>query len=180
MEPRVFCGGEHTLVVAPGGVLLQLGACGLGFDWAKGTGNYVAKVPVAGPFKAVVAGYYHNILATMGQCFSYGCGRQASNDGQLARSSTDEHTTPLLVPSFAQGFCGGHHSVLLMSNALRACGAGWQAQMGNGRMDYKNPNLQTVQISQALKTQLLGGVYYHNAASGKGRCEVWGCNENAS
>lgn len=185
MEPqRVFCGGEHTLVLAPGcRALYQLGACGLGFDWASADGsktpNYVAKVPVAGPLRRVVAGYYHNLLATQaGNCLSYGCGRQAPNDGQLATGSTEEHTKPIAVPSFLTGFCGGHHSVFQQTTrAVRACGAGWQAQMGNGTMTYTNTGLQAVRFSGRFVPEAITGGYYHNAVVGGGHCEVWGCNE---
>lgn len=183
-QQRVFCGGEHTLVLAPGGQsLYQLGACGLGFDWSSAEDGekpgYETKVPVVGPFRSVVAGYYHNLLATAaGRCLSYGCGRQDPNDGQLATGSTEERTTPTAVPCFLAGFCGGHHSVFRdAAGAVRACGAGWQAQMGNGTMTYKNPDMQTAQVSSDLVPQTISGGYYHNAVLGGGRCEVWGCNE---
>lgn len=182
---RVFCGGEHTLLRDPDTLaVFQLGACGLGFNHddeeaAKDPQAYEAQVPLPGPAIGVCAGSYHNLLKIVGgRCVAYGCGRQSPNDGQLANGSLSEDTLP--VPAclrFADAAAGGHHSVCrTASGELWACGAGWQGQMGDGGLTYKNPEPRRVQ--GIPRVQRVSGGYYHNAAlTEDDELYVWGCNE---
>eukprot|EP00747_Dinoflagellata_sp_TGD_P197462 gnl/TRDRNA2_/TRDRNA2_68833_c0_seq1.p1 gnl/TRDRNA2_/TRDRNA2_68833_c0~~gnl/TRDRNA2_/TRDRNA2_68833_c0_seq1.p1 ORF type:complete len:413 (+),score=47.46 gnl/TRDRNA2_/TRDRNA2_68833_c0_seq1:17-1255(+) len=184
---RVFCGGEHTLLRDPDTLaVFQLGACGLGFDHdnpdAAGT-TYTRQVPLPGPAAGVFAGYYHNLVKLIGgRCVAYGCGRQAPNDGQLFNGSISEDTAPVptgALRSFADAALGGHHSVCrTRGGEVWAAGAGWQGQMGNGGLQYKNPQPVRVPDLPTNFTERLAGGYYHTAAlGGQGDCYVWGCNE---
>eukprot|EP00928_Gymnodinium_smaydae_P070866 TRINITY_DN54615_c0_g1_i1.p1 TRINITY_DN54615_c0_g1~~TRINITY_DN54615_c0_g1_i1.p1 ORF type:complete len:481 (+),score=55.98 TRINITY_DN54615_c0_g1_i1:118-1443(+) len=182
---RVFCGGEHTLLRDPRTLeVYQLGACGLGFahddaDAAADAKNYERKVPLPNAAAAVFAGYYHNFFKlTNGRCYTYGCGRQAPNDGQLIIDADTEETTP--VPTsvrFAEAVLGGHHSVCRTARGeVWASGAGWQGQMANGGLEYKN--VVPLRIDSLPRVQKLSTGYYHNAAlSDDGEWYVWGCNE---
>ena len=110
---RVFCGGEHTLIRDPTTLeVYQLGACGLGFDHDAGASaqadDYLRRVPVPEPAVGVFPGYYHNFIKTTRRCFTYGCGRQAPNDGQLLTGSLREDTWPTATKiRFAQAAAGG-------------------------------------------------------------------------
>eukprot|EP00445_Apocalathium_hangoei_P016995 CAMPEP_0203900928 /NCGR_PEP_ID=MMETSP0359-20131031/43145_1 /ASSEMBLY_ACC=CAM_ASM_000338 /TAXON_ID=268821 /ORGANISM="Scrippsiella Hangoei, Strain SHTV-5" /LENGTH=471 /DNA_ID=CAMNT_0050824501 /DNA_START=20 /DNA_END=1435 /DNA_ORIENTATION=+ len=180
---RVFCGGEHTLLRDPHTLeVYQLGACGLGFDHdypASGPSAYCRKVPLSGPAQSVFAGYYHNLFKlTGGRCFAYGCGRQAPNDGQLMNGTDAEDTFPTATTTrFAEASVGGHHSVCrTMSGEVWNCGAGWQGQMGDGGLQYKNTAPK--RLSGVPRIEKVAGGYYHNAALGEdGEWYAWGCNE---
>mmetsp|Transcript_79608 Transcript_79608/g.234120 ORF Transcript_79608/g.234120 Transcript_79608/m.234120 type:complete len:452 (-) Transcript_79608:91-1446(-) len=183
---RVFCGGEHTLLRDPETLeVYQLGACGLGFNHdnptASGPATYVRKVPSAGPVAGVFAGYYHNFLKlTGGGCLAYGCGRQAPNDGQLLNGSLSEDTVPTTTRlRFAEAAAGGHHSICrTRAGEVFASGAGWQGQMGDGSLDYKNAEPR--RVAGLPKISRISTGYYHVAAlSEEGEWYVWGCNEQA-
>ena len=180
---RVFCGGEHTLVRNPQTMeLYQLGACGLGFDHDEGAsakaGDYLKRVPLSEPALGVFPGYYHNFIKTTRRCFAYGCGRQAPNDGQLMNGSLSEDTFPTATEvRFAEAAAGGHHSICRTRNGdVWASGAGWQGQMGNGGLQYKNQEPQKVGSLPRISRIATG--YYHLAALAEdGQWFVWGCNE---
>ncbi|CAE8622443.1 unnamed protein product [Polarella glacialis] len=182
---RVFCGGEHTLLRDPSTLeLYQLGACGLGFDHASAgsthcPGAYTRKVPLPAPASAVFPGYYHNFVKLVGgRCVSYGCGRQAPNDGQLMNGSLKESTEPVATQvRFAEAVAGGHHSVCRTRDGeVWVAGAGWQGQMGDGGLKYANPAPQ--RVAGLPRIQQLASGYYHSAALAEdGEWYVWGCNE---
>lgn len=183
---RVFCGGEHTLLRDPETLeVFQLGACGLGFNHndaaaAANAANYARQVPLPGAASGVFAGYYHNLFRLNGgRCFAYGCGRQAPNDGQLCNGSLAEETQPTLTQlRFADAAIGGHHSLCrTRSGEVWVCGAGWQGQMGDSSLRYKNPEPARV-AGIPVPVQSVASGYYHNAAlTEDGRTFVWGCNE---
>lgn len=182
---RIFCGGEHTLLRDPRTLeVYQLGACGLGFDHddakaATDPRSYASQLPLPGPASAVFAGRYHNFARLNGgRCYSYGCGRQAPNDGQLLNGSHDEHIWPAQTQQrFSHAALGGHHSVVrTRAGAVLSCGAGWQGQMGNGTLDYKNA--AAVEVPGLPRVARVASGYYHTAAlTEDGECFVWGCNE---
>eukprot|EP00929_Paragymnodinium_shiwhaense_P042292 TRINITY_DN21904_c0_g1_i1.p1 TRINITY_DN21904_c0_g1~~TRINITY_DN21904_c0_g1_i1.p1 ORF type:complete len:440 (+),score=55.13 TRINITY_DN21904_c0_g1_i1:78-1397(+) len=183
---RVFCGGEHTLIRDADSLeVFQLGACGLGFkhddaEAASKPSNYLRKVSLPGPAAGVFPGYYHNVFRLNGgRCYSYGCGRQAPNDGQLCNGSVTEDTEPVQTQlQFADAALGGHHSVFRTRRGeVHACGAGWQGQMGNDSLRYTNPQHAKV-TGLPDQVRAVSGGYYHNAAlTQDGKCYVWGCNE---
>lgn len=180
---RVFCGGEHTLIRDPKTLeIYQLGACGLGFDHDAGASaqadDYLKQVPLSEPAIAVFPGYYHNFIKTTRSCFTYGCGRQAPNDGQLLNGSLSEDTWPTSTKlRFAEAAAGGHHSICRTRNGdVWASGAGWQGQMGNGSLQYKNEKPQRVDSLPRICRIATG--YYHIAALAEnGEWFFWGCNE---
>lgn len=63
-----------------------------------------------------------------------------------------------------------------MSGQVLTAGAGWQGQMGNDTLEYKNK--QAIPLAGVPRIQRLAAGYYHNAALGDdGEWYVWGCNE---
>lgn len=83
---------------------------------------------------------------------------------------------------------GGHHTLFSVfskgvGDGLRACGAGWQGQMGDNKLDYNNavdkkPILPT-EISKRENVSSLTCGYYHNLVRMQsGKVWWWGCNEN--
>eukprot|EP00927_Polykrikos_kofoidii_P032608 TRINITY_DN27723_c0_g1_i1.p1 TRINITY_DN27723_c0_g1~~TRINITY_DN27723_c0_g1_i1.p1 ORF type:complete len:439 (+),score=29.86 TRINITY_DN27723_c0_g1_i1:63-1379(+) len=183
---RVFCGGEHTLLRDPLTLgVYQLGACGLGFDhdnaaaYSADSRAYIRNLNLPGPASGVFPGCYHNLFRLNGgKCVAYGCGRQAPNDGQLLTGSVVENTQPLpTCMRFAEAAAGGHHSLCrTRAGEVWACGAGWQAQMGNGGLQPKNH--VPLRIEGLPKVRKLATGYYHIfALSEDGQCFAWGCNE---
>ncbi|MBC7247148.1 MAG: hypothetical protein H5T73_05140 [Actinobacteria bacterium] len=176
----VAAGERHSLALMGDGTVRAWGANTQG-QLGNGT-NTTINVPVSvsglSGAVAVAAGGYHS-LALMGDGTVRAWG--ANFNGELGNGTTGGLSN---VPVSVSGLSGAvaveagmNHSLALMGDGtVRAWGANFNGQLGNGNNTSSNVPVQVAGLSGAVA--VAAGGYHSLALMGDGTVRAWGANSN--